>query len=303
MTLKELLDIWLNDYCKKSIKVHTYDKYYYLVYKHIVPKLGDNNIKNINTLILQKFLNEEFDHGNLATNGKLSTNTVYGIYSILKQVFNFALSLNLLKNNACNMIKLPTITEKPISAFSLQEQKKIEEFCLKGKLNYLGIVICLYTGLRLGELLALTWDDIDFNSKTLLVSKTIYLSHNQIIIDTPKTRTSTRQIPIAENILSILKKIKEESTSNYIISSNKNTYVLPRTYQRAYKNILKKCGIKYKNFHCLRHTFATRSLEIGMDVKTLAEIMGHNNPSITLNRYSHSLIEHKRKMINKLTEI
>ena len=153
-------------------------------------------------------------------------------------------------------------------------------------------------------MLALTWDDINFNTKLLEINKNVcklkidgkYTFH----LDTPKTKSSYRVIPIPKQLITHLKKIKKESTSNYIITTKNNGMVDTRSYQKTFERILKKLNIKYRNFHSLRHTFATRALELGMDVKSLSEILGHKNAMITLNRYTHSLLSYKIEMMNKL---
>ena len=195
--------------------------------------------------------------------------------------------------------------EKEISVFTKKEQQVIESFCLNHKKrNYIGIVICLYTGIRLGELLALTWEDIDFNSNLLTINKTSYSAKvdgkTQIIVDKPKTKKSNRVIPLPNQLVKLFKIIKKESNSKYVITTRNSGMVGNRSYQRTFKFILKKVNVPYRNFHSLRHTFATNAIELGMDVKTLAEILGHTNAMITLNRYSHSLLSYKIEMMNKL---
>ena len=142
------------------------------------------------------------------------------------------------------------------------------------------------------------------NNKLLHIKKTSYTSKvngkNTIIIDKPKTKKSNRIIPIPDKLLVLLQIQKRASSSNYIITTKQNKMVETRSYQRTFESILSKCGIKHYNFHCLRHTFATRALELGMDIKTLSEILGHTNVAITLNRYAHSLLEYKIQEMNKI---
>lgn len=120
-------------------------------------------------------------------------------------------------------------------------------------------------------------------------------------VDSPKTKSSNRMIPLSKRMIVILKRMKKECHSNYLIATKTDAMVSIRSYQRTFESILNKCNIKKYNFHALRHTFATRAIELGMDVKTLSEILGHKNPTITLNRYSHSLIEYKIEMVNKMS--
>ena len=215
--------------------------------------------------------------------------------------------LGITNEYVADKIKRPKIVEKQVECFTLAEQKKIEQYVLESKKPKLkGIVLCLYTGLRIGELLALTWDDIDFVKGMLSVTKTCHDGNvdgkHCIIIDTPKTETSRRNIPLSKPLLTLLKEWKKESKSIYVVS-DKNASVFVRSYQRTFELLLKKLDIPHKGFHALRHTFATRAIECGMDVKSLSEILGHKNATITLNRYAHSLWEHKSEMMNKLGKL
>lgn len=305
MKVKELFYIWLNKYCKLSLKIRSFNKYDNFINLHINPILGEYEITEITSDILQDFISLKLKEGNLKTKGPLSSNTVFGIASVLKQGFKFALIQDLIIKDPTLSLKLPQATEKEVQALTRDEQKTIEEYCLKhNKSNYLGIIICLYTGIRLGELLALTWEDINFEDKLLYIKKTSYTSKvngkNQIIIDKPKTKKSNRIIPIPDKLLVLLQIQKRASSCDYIIATKQNKMVETRSYQRTFESILSKCGIKHYNFHCLRHTFATRALELGMDIKTLSEILGHTNVAITLNRYAHSLLDYKIQEMNKI---
>lgn len=308
MKLKELLQIWLNKYAKLTLKVRSYNGYADAIRLHINPILGDYDIQDITPTILQDYVIEKLKSGNLITHKPLASNTVCRIVSVLKQAFNLAVNLDLIPKNPTTTIKLPSSKEKEVNALTREEQKQLEEYCLKSnKNNYIGIIICLYTGIRLGELLALTWNDIDFNKKYLYIKKTSYTikknGKNTIVTDTPKTKKSNRLIPIPAKLIQLLAIYKSKSICEYIIHTYKNKMVETRSYQRTFESILNKCKIKHYNFHCLRHTFATRALELGMDIKTLSEILGHTNVAITLNRYAHSLLEYKIQEMNKIVQI
>lgn len=305
MKLKEWLDIWLNKYTKHTVKLHTYDRYQYIIEKHINPKLGDLELDELSATTLQDFVLSELESGNLKNNSGLANNSVIGIVNVIKGSLSMAKSLEIIDKDYTNKIKLPAPTEKPVTAFEKHEQVLLENYCLQSKKkNYIGIVICLYTGIRLGELLALTWNDIDFSTGIMNISKTAYrIKQNgkpQVVIDQPKTKNSRRSIPLPKQLLSILKQLKKSSNSEYVLSTRTGGIVGTRAYQKSYERILKKLEIPYKNFHSLRHTFATRAIEMGMDVKTLSEILGHKNPMITLQRYTHSMMSYKTEMMNKM---
>lgn len=305
MKLKEWLGVWLEKYTKHTVKLRTYDRYKYIIEKHINPKLGNYELDDLTSEILQDFVLSELENGNLITGGKLANNSVIGIVNVLKGSFSLAKSLDKVQKDEIKKVKLPSSTEKPVTAFEKFEQEKIEKYCLaSNKSNYIGIVICLYTGIRLGELLALTWDDIDFQTGIMSITKTSYrIKENgvpKVVIDNPKTKNSSRVIPLPKTLLSFLKKIKKTSNSKHVLSTRKGEIVGTRAYQRTYEKILSRIGVGYKNFHSLRHTFATRALELGMDVKTLSEILGHKNPVVTLTRYTHSMLSYKTDMMNKI---
>ena len=298
MKLKELLEVWLERYMKHTIKIRTYNRYKSICELHLIKDLGEYALDELKPNVLQDFLLKKIDN-------KYSTNTIKGIVSVLKQALRLAIVLEFVDKEYCSNLKMPSSEEKEISVFTKKEQQVIESFCLNHKKrNYIGIVICLYTGIRLGELLALTWDDIDFNSNLLTINKTSYSAKvdgkTQIIVDKPKTKKSNRVVPLPNQLVKLLKIIKKESNSKYVITTRNSGMVGNRSYQRTFKFILKKVNVPYRNFHSLRHTFATNAIELGMDVKTLAEILGHTNAMITLNRYSHSLLNYKIEMMNKL---
>lgn len=308
MKLKELLEIWLNKYARLTLKARSFNKYQDIILLHINPILGEYDIQDITPTILQDYVIDKLKSGNLITHQPLASNTVYSIISVLKQSFNLALNLDFISKNPTTTIKLPPTKEKEVTALTREEQKKLEEYCLKSyKNNYLGFIICLYTGIRLGELLALTWKDIDFDKKYLYIKKTSYTiktnGKNTIVTDTPKTKKSNRVIPLPDKLIQLLCIYKIKSTCEYIIHTRSNTMVETRSYQRTFQSVLNKCKIKHYNFHSLRHTFATRALELGMDIKTLSEILGHTNVAITLNRYAHSLLEYKVQQMNKIVQI
>lgn len=303
MKYAEWLDIWLENYIKPSVKVRTYERYALIIDKHISTDVGKCEISELSALVLQNFITKLLESGNCKTGNGLSANSVNAIISVLQSSLQTAHLIGVANEYTANKIKRPKLIERPVECFSLKEQKQIEQAVLNSKKDKLfGILLCLYSGLRIGELIALRWSDIDFTKGLLTVSKSCHDGKAGLIIDEPKTATSRRVMPLPKQLLPILKSIKKKSDSLFVVSANGKP-VSVRSYQRSFELLLKKLKIPHKGFHSLRHTFATRALECGMDVKTLSEILGHKNPTVTLNRYAHSLMEHKADMMNRLGKL
>ena len=303
MKYAEWLDIWLENYIKPSVKVRTYERYALIIDKHISTDVGKCEISELSALVLQNFITKLLESGNCKTGKGLSANSVNAIISVLQSSLQTAHLIGVANEYTANKIKRPKLIERPVECFSMKEQKQIEQAVLNSKKDKLfGILLCLYSGLRIGELIALQWSDIDFAKGTLTVSKSCHDGKNGLIIDEPKTATSRRVMPLPKQLLPILKSIKKKIDSPFVVSANGKP-VSVRSYQRSFELLLKKLKIPHKGFHSLRHTFATRALECGMDVKTLSEILGHKNPTVTLNRYAHSLMEHKADMMNRLGKL
>lgn len=303
MKYQEWLQEWLNNYVGLSSKIRTVERYDQIIRQHIVPKLGDYDMNLLTSHILQKFVADLTQNGNLKTGKGLSSNSVNSIINVLQGSFRVAHSLGIVSQCVSDKLLRPKCREKKVECFTIQEQKKIVEEVLFGNKKYLiGIVICLYTGLRIGEVLALKWEDIDFANGVLSVNKACHDGKNEFgvygrIMDTPKTFSSTRTIPIPKQLANILRKYKNRFSSEFVVSK-KGKGIFVRTYQRYFAQLLNKLHIEHHGFHSLRHTFATRALECGMDVKTLSEILGHKNPMVTLKRYVHSMLDYKKSMMN-----
>lgn len=294
---------WLENYIRPSVKVRTYERYKIIVEKHIKDKIGDIELGKLTPLMLQQFITELLQSGNIRTGKGLSVNSVNAVISVLQNSLKTAHFLGLTEEYTANKLKRPKLKEKSVECFTLAEQKQMEHAVITGKKDKLyGILLCLYSGLRIGELLALQWEDIDFAKGILTVSKSCHDGRDGLVIDEPKTASSRRVIPLPKQLLPILKGIKKRSNSPFVVSANGKP-VGVRSYQRSFELLLKKLNLPHRGFHSLRHTFATRAIECGMDVKTLSEILGHKNPNVTLNRYAHSLMEHKADMMNRLGKL
>ena len=171
-----------------------------------------------------------------------------------------------------------------------------------------GIRLCLYTGLRIGELLGLEWQDVDMEKGILHIQKTVYREKNaegewQLFVDRPKTAASERMVPLPGYLAEDLRIYRIGARSEFVIENKKAERMSIRSYQYLFERLTEKAGVRKLNFHALRHTFATRALECGMDIKTLSELMGHKNATITLNRYAHSMMDTKIAAMNKLEKL
>lgn len=305
MKYSDWLKEWLECFVRPVCKDKTYISYSGIVSKYLIPKLGDYDLVELDAVTLQRFVANLITCGNERTGRGLSSSTVNLIITVMQNSLKCAYAIGKTATYAADNVKRPHIIVKKVECFTAREQAKIErEIAMRDNIRLYGIIICLYTGLRIGELLALRWEDIDFKCGLLYVNRTGYDGRAgdgkyTLICNSPKTATSKRCIPLFRQMVKLLRIIKSKSDGQYIIS-NKGKPVLIRSYQRSFEKLLNKLGIPHRGFHALRHTFATRAIECGMDVKMLSEILGHKSPAITLNRYVHSFMDGKRKMMNKL---
>ncbi len=300
MKYKDWLKTWLELYVQPTVKIRTYEKYGQIARVRISPRLGECELSTLNAEVLQRFVVELCDG--------LSPNSVNGTITVLQRSLKTAFALGVTDECFADRIRRPKAQEKKVECFTRKEQQKIEQYILRSnRAKAFGIVLCLYTGLRIGELLALEWSDVELQKGFLYVNKSCHYGRDRAgiysrIIDTPKTAQSERVIPIPKVLLPRLKIMKKQSACSYVISS-KGKPVSTRSYQNSFSAMLEKLHIPHKGFHSLRHTFATRALESGIDVKTLSELLGHKNPTVTLHRYCHSLMEHKAQMMNRLCKL
>jgi len=297
MTLEKWLDIWLSQ--KGQIKESTAMMYKSCVRNHIVPVLGAVKLKELNKEMLQKLVDDMSD--------EFKPSTVRSAYALLRLALETAEEQNMV-SGFFRQVKLPKMSAHTVKALTVTEQKSLEKVVSEsGKPNDIGVLICLYTGIRIGELCALKWENIDLKKGVMHIRETIQRVENtdgdkktKIHFSTPKSSSSQREIPMPRFLIEKLSAVKKEK--GFVINRY-GKFVEPRTYARRFKKLIKLAGIKDVNFHCTRHTFSTRALEIGVDIKTLSEILGHASASITMNLYAHSLSEHKKKEMERLGKL
>lgn len=309
MTTQNLLTEWLEIYQKEHIKARTYSRYQGLITMHIVPALGDRSISELGRREIQDFLSQQKKDGNMRNGEKLSATSTNMMLSVLNLAFEYACDMEYVEENPCVRVRRTKAETKKIEAFTVEEQRAIETEIARAEDKRLhGILLCLYTGLRIGELLGLTWNDVDLERGVIKITKTVYREKNengawQLCIDTPKTKASDRVIPLPEYITNMLQMDCESALTPYVVENKKGERMSIRSYQYMFAKLTERAGVRKLNFHALRHTFATRAIECGMDIKTVADIMGHQNASITLNRYAHCMLDHKIEMMQKLPRV
>lgn len=300
-----IADLWLKEITLKA-KGATVQKYSYTLDKHILPVLGHINITEFDRELLTQYATEKLTHGRKDNKGGLSASSVKGIMVIINSVLRYALDNKLCSFALPSNIKLTT-QKKELSVLSPVDLNKLEIALANSETpTAVGILISLYMGLRIGEICALRWSDIDFERRILFVRTTVSrvkadgkCASTKLVIDTPKTNSSLREIPIPDFLSQALLLVRRKSQSLYVVSDNA-TFVSPRTYEYRFHRFLEKAGIEDINYHTLRHTFATRCVEHGVDIKSLSEILGHSNVSVTLGTYVHSSLELKRVQMDKL---
>lgn len=302
---KDIVNEWLF-HQKRIVKESSYARYCHICEKHIIPYLGQYELSKISSLQLEHFIQFLLNEGRIDKKGGLSKKTTSDIIVVIKAIFDYA-KVNQYDVN-CHYEHLSIKKEKKEkSVLSLPDQRKLQEALIShlNDLN-LGILICLYTGLRIGEICALKWEDIYLEEKVIHIKSTLQRiqttgasNKTRIIISTPKSSNSTRKIPIPECLHPLLKEYQKNNDA-YVLTGEKEKFMEPRLLQYQFKNLLKELNIDYISFHGLRHTFATRCIELGFETKSLSEILGHATVNITLNQYVHSSLQLKYEQMQKL---
>lgn len=304
---EDLLDEWMQ-FSRINIKESTYARYTHLINTHIKPLLGKYPISKISTQLIETYIDNQLKCGRIDGKGGLSAKTVSDILTIIKSSFDYAIYNNV--HIICNFSKLSIKQQKKdIRVLTVKEQNVLVGILTEDMdLFKFGTLFALYTGIRIGELCALKWENISLENATLKVQKTLQRiqetnkgasTKTKIVITEPKSKCSIRDIPIPTFLVEIASRFLD-SPKAYILTGDKSKYVEPRTMQNHFKQLVDACGIEDANFHALRHTFATRCIELGFEIKSLSEILGHANVNITLNRYVHSSFDLKSANMNKL---
>lgn len=293
-TVCELFDEWLTA-VRLKVKISTYACYNIKIIKHILPAFGGMTYEKLTINNLHEFIEKKLNEG-------LSAKYVSDIIVVFKSMTKYASKIHGYANPLENVV-LPKKEKKKMKLLSKFEQEKLSSFVLKNPNNTrIGVLLSYYAGLRIGEVCGLRWCDIDLCKGILKVERTVQRIYEngstKLIVDSPKSRSSVREIPLPEFLIEILKKFKT-SDSAFVLSGTERL-IEPRTLQYRFKSLLKKADLPSINYHSLRHMFATNCIELGFDVKTLSEILGHATVETTLNRYVHSSIERKTACMNLL---
>ena len=308
MTTNELMTAWLDRCERERVKPRTYSRYKGLIVQHILPELGDTQIDDLGRRQISEFLTAHQADGNLRGEALSATSTNL-MLTVLNAAFTYACDMDLLPANPCDRIRRVPGSPSRVEAFTREEQRRLEEaIAVSEDRRLFGIRLCLYTGLRIGELLGLEWQDVDMEKGILHIQKTVYREKNaegewQLFVDRPKTAASERMVPLPGYLAEDLRIYRRGARSEFVIENKKAERMSIRSYQYLFERLTEKAGVRKLNFHALRHTFATRALECGMDIKTLSELMGHKNATITLNRYAHSMMDTKIAAMNKLEKL
>jgi len=295
---------WLFELSKPNIKPSTFSNYHGHLIRHILPQLGAMNLAEISFLEIQDFVTYLGKVG-------LSPSTATTVFRVLSACLKSARRFKEIEFNPCEDVVLPTVTLPKIDVLSPDEQKQLEHVSQKLEADtHTAVMLSLYAGLRIGEICALKWEDIDFDNNIININHTIQRialldnfdrigNKTMIVTDKPKSAKSARQVPMPDVISELLNEIK--ASDGYVLGEN-GEYLDIRTLQYRFKSVLKRAGIRDIKFHVLRHTFATRCVKCGIDVKIISEILGHTTVQLTLDRYVHPLMEQKQEAMRSLTQ-
>ncbi|KMQ64566.1 integrase [Chryseobacterium angstadtii] len=297
--VSEVISLWIIDK-KQYVKRSSLSAYVLLIENHLEPSFG--NKYRIEESDVQTFVFKKLELG-------LSQKTIKDILIVLKMILKFGDKNKWLEYKPFE-IQFPTERERHnIEVLCRTDQKKIMNYIQEHfTFRNLGVYICLSAGIRIGEICALTWDDIDIDNGIISIRKTIqriYIIEDghrktELTLDSPKTKNSIRDIPMNKDLLRMLKPFKKVVNSSFFVLTNDLKPTEPRTYRSYYKKLMKELDMPELKFHGLRHSFATRCIESNCDYKTVSVLLGHSNITTTLNLYVHPNLEQKKKAIDQM---
>lgn len=303
---QDLASEWFN-FIEPQIKESSSIKYHNIWDKYISPRLGTMYLDQITNCLLESFCSELMISGGI--NGtKLSSKTTADILSVIRNMLRFAANRGYRINSDGSSVYIKQ-SPKELRIFSKQEQQQLCEYLYRDlNIKNIGVLVCMFTGIRVGEICALQWEDISLLEKTMHIHSTMQRiqlynceeNKTKVITTTPKSKCSIRTIPLPDDLIKIISSCNIKKQGYFLTGSDKK-YIEPRIMQNHFKRILKACSIDNANYHTLRHTFATQCIELGFDVKTLSELLGHAGVNVTMNRYVHPSMEMKRNNMQKIS--
>ena len=300
--LQDWASFWLENEVLGSVKPSTFQVYRNQMEKHILPYFQNLTLPQLTPPMIYEFLKK------LEADG-LSQTTVKSIFRLLSAALRFAVEEGQIAKSPCQKIKLRSQQRREQRVLTRGEQEKLQALCMEE----LPVMLCLYTGMRLGEVCALKWTDIDWEKKTVTVLRTVQRmkAENQslerktkLVLGVPKSKQSQRRLPLAGFLLEKLKAAFAQTTcpSGFLFGASKQA-MEPRTIQRRFSRLVKKAGLTGVHFHTLRHSFATRLMELGVDILTVSALLGHGSAKTTLDFYGHSLFDQQRRAIDSLSSL
>lgn len=305
MKFKDLALEWFEGK-RKYLRESTEAYYIFELQNYILPVLGEIKTENLTEDLLQKSVckwqTENNKHGRV-----IRKSTISNLIMLIRQIIRYGNKKGIISSLEFEISYLPEAYAQKNMTFTDDEQEQITEAVLADlSFKSFGILLSLNTGIRIGELCALLWNDVDDIQNIITIHSTLQRVYDKnmypkskIIIGNPKTEKSVRNIPLSKKLQSVMNQLPDINYNGYVLT-NSHSYMEPRTYRRYYKNFLTKYNINYMNFHCLRHSFATRLIQNGADYKCVSELLGHSNINTTLNMYVHPNLRQKRNCIELL---
>ena len=296
------LDAWLKSELMGSVKPSSFQTYANLVRRHLVPRMGSEQLAAVTPEKIARLVRSMEDDG-------LSRSTIQGAYRLLNAAMRHAQDEGIIGKNPCRKLRFKAQERADQRVLSRREQDLILKTAGK---EDLAAILGLYTGMRLGEICGLKWTDFDWENGTVCIRRTVQRvaritsedsgRKTMLMIGTPKSHRSHRVIPLPAFLVELLKENQARNPQNVFVFGKEQTPAEPRTMQRKFQRFMEKTGLEGVHYHTLRHSFATRLLELGVDVKTVSALLGHESVKTTLDFYAHSLIDQQRSAIDLLAK-